>query len=66
MIALYFSHWRHRATDCLKAQEIADQIRHERDFDMIQDVFLCWNERFRSLADMKKKAVDLHQIHLVR
>src|SRR5207248_667468 len=45
MITLCISHWRQRTTECLNAQKIADQIRHERDLDMIEDVFLRWNEK---------------------
>lgn len=66
MVTQCFAHWRKETKDCLDLQEIADQIRDEKDLDLTQDSFANWVERFRSVLKLKADAMHFHYRQLLR
>jgi len=61
-----FSHWRQETTDCLHLQRIADEVRGERDLDLLSDTFMHWTERLHELRTLEAEAEDYNRFQVIR
>ena len=61
-----FSLWRLKSRDVCALQDMAKEIRQDRDFDLLGGAFLHWNERALSLETHQTRAIDHHNIKLLR
>jgi hypothetical protein len=61
-----FSLWRLKSRDVCALQDMAEEIRQDRDLDLLGCTFLHWNERALSLETQQTRAIDHHNIKLLR
>jgi Sfi1 spindle body protein len=61
-----FSSWRLKSNDVRALQDMAEEIRHDRDLDLLGGTFLHWNERAVFLETLQIRATDHHNITLLR
>jgi protein SFI1 len=61
-----FTWWRQKSTEIRNLQDMAEEIRHERDLDILGGSFQHWHERTMSVEMLEIRATDHHKSRLLR
>lgn len=66
LLTFCFSRWRQETADCLRIHRKADEIRDERNQNLMSRTFKYWSERLCRLGKSEVQAENHNRIRLIR